>query len=264
MPSLEKNEVMIKLSYVFKDNGVRNYVNRCITRNTEKGTTVNYASLTNHKQQKLTLLFAPLARQSRVAEAPDAKKSGPNMVAIQKAVDGIKDNKADLTEVNLNDNVVCTPALGISIAKALEGNTHLKSLTMDSTFQNTESGAAFGNALKKNNTLEVLSLEYNDITGDAFKVFAEALATNTGLKELRLHNQKKPTGNEAERALAEALDKNQTLCKLSLVFKDAGARGTIDRILTRNTEIGTTIRSLKNPLLLSLLTPTLSHSFPPL
>ena len=52
--------------------------------------------------------------------------------------------------------------------------------------------------------------------------------------------QKKPTGNEAERALAEALDKNTTLCKLSLVVKDAGARGTIDRVLTRNTELART------------------------
>jgi len=165
MPSLEKNEVLVKLSFVFKDNGVRNYVNRCITRNTEK------------------------ARQTRVAEAPEAKKSGPNMVAIQKAIDGIKDNKADVTEISLNDNVVCTPAFGLAIAKGLETNTHLKSLLMDSTFQNTESGTAFANALKTNKTLEVLSLEYNDITGDAFKVFAEALAVNTGLKELRLHNQ---------------------------------------------------------------------------
>jgi len=178
------------------------------------------------------------ARQSRVAEAPEAKKSGPAMIAIQKAIDGIKDNKADVTEVSLTENVVMTTAYGIAMAKGLETNTHLKSLTLDSTFQTADSGTAFGQALKKNNTLEYLSLEYNDLGGEAVKVIAEALATNTGLKELRINNQKKPIGNEAERALAEALDKNTTLCKLSLVVKDTGARGTIDRVLTRNTELG--------------------------
>lgn len=55
--------------------------------------------------------------------------------------------------------------------------------------------------------------------------------------------------------MAEALDKNNALCKLSLVVKDPGARGTIDRVLTRNTELGTHFLFL-------LLTHTLvSHPF---
>jgi len=159
------------------------------------------------------------------------------MVAIQKAIENLKANNADVTEITLNDNVVCTSDLGISIAVALETNKSVKSLLMDSTFQNNDSGLAFAKAVKKNHALEVLSLEYNDFGPDVLKAFADALIDNKSLKELRVNNQKKPFGNEAERTLADALDKNQTLCKLSLIVKDPGARSTIDRILTRNTEL---------------------------
>lgn len=154
------------------------------------------------------------------------------------SIEGIQKNRSDLTLVNLSDNVVCKPEHGVEIAEGLKSNKTLKTLLLENTTQNNDSAIALGDALSVNETLEVLNLEGNDIGADGLKALANGLAVNKGLKELKLGSQKKPFGNEAERCLAEALDKNTTLVKLSLVIKDPSARNTVDRVLTRNTEIG--------------------------
>ena len=63
---------------------------------------------------------------------------------------------------------------------------------------------------------------------------ADMLKYNTTLTEVVLSNQKYATGTDAEQALANALAKNGTLLKLSLLIRDVPSRTSMDRAITRN------------------------------
>jgi len=143
-----------------------------------------------------------------------------------------------LTTLDLSGNPVCNAKHGAQIGKVLANNTHLKQLILDGTLQDGDGATEIANALRKNKTLELLSMEKNDLSPEGIKAIAEALIDNTSLTELRLRDQKKPCGIEVEKAFMPSLEKNEVLIKLSFVFKDNGVRNYVNRCITRNTEKG--------------------------
>lgn len=130
--------------------------------------------------------------------------------------------------------LTCPPA--VQLVAALKTNTVVRRVQAANTKANAVAADAYASLIAANTPLEVLNLESNDISSSAIKVLAAALGTNLHLIELKLTNQRGLVGTDAERALAEAIDKSQTLCRFSLPIRDPGARVTIDRAVSRNSE----------------------------
>lgn len=125
---------------------------------------------------------------------------------------------------------------GQALAEALVENTYLKELNLTNTCTQTVTAQDLASALWKNSTLEKLYLESNQIAPQGMKAIAESLEHNKGLRELKLSNQKSAAGTDAEQSFAKALQKNTTLLKISLTFRDAASRNSVDRAITRNKE----------------------------
>ncbi len=103
--------------------------------------------------------------------------------------------------------------------------------------------------LKRNRTLEKVSVESNFITGDGAAKIVKALQKNTVLSELRqvknrvffynlikyfrIDNQRHIFGQNVEQEFVKYLRHNETLCRFGYQFGNAGHRMTCNNYLTR-------------------------------
>eukprot|EP01094_Clydonella_sp_ATCC50884_P008953 TRINITY_DN1848_c1_g1_i3.p1 TRINITY_DN1848_c1_g1~~TRINITY_DN1848_c1_g1_i3.p1 ORF type:complete len:330 (+),score=52.44 TRINITY_DN1848_c1_g1_i3:71-991(+) len=111
------------------------------------------------------------------------------------------------------------------LAKALQRNTVLRSLTIRFPSISREGAGRLADALRLNTTLTKLDLSSNDIDSIGAGRFADALKVNTSLKELNLSNNL--IRDEGAGWLADALRVNTTLEKLDLSWnklKDKGVK----------------------------------------
>ena len=91
--------------------------------------------------------------------------------------------------------------------------------------------------LKKNNSLEVLSVESNFISGDGAVSIIKALQhCNISLRELKIDNQRHLFGANVENEFAKRLKDNHSLTKFSYQFQNAGLRMTCNNFITRNVD----------------------------
>ncbi|KAJ3089000.1 Leiomodin-2 [Physocladia obscura] len=151
------------------------------------------------------------------------------------AIELIKMDDPEVTAVDMKQSQqVLTSVHAGALIKALEGNTNLKRLDLQNSRIQNPQAIEIGRILKVNTGLEVLNLDGNFIGPTGIKSIASALPFNKTLRELRLGNQISLAGNEAEQALATAINKNETLLKVSFVFRDVGARVIVDKALSRN------------------------------
>ncbi|KAI9354116.1 hypothetical protein DFJ73DRAFT_320648 [Zopfochytrium polystomum] len=165
------------------------------------------------------------------------RATNPILDELLHAIQLLNADDPTLTTLDLKDCKVFTAVHGAALAEGLAKNTHLKELILENTKLQTATAIDLANALRFNNTLEVLNLESNFIAPQGIKALAECLEHNHGLRELKLVNQKSPSGTDAEQSFAKALGKNQTLTKLGLLFRDVASRNSVDRAITRNKEI---------------------------
>lgn len=89
----------------------------------------------------------------------------------------------------------------------------------------------------ENSTLTHLNLESNVIQPAGMREIANMLKVNQGLEELKLSNQKYPTGTDAEQSFATALAQNQKITKLGLLIRDVASRTSVDRAIARNKDL---------------------------
>ncbi|KAJ1549626.1 Tropomodulin-2, partial [Cladochytrium tenue] len=191
-----------------------------------------------------SLLPAPAARSSAggpvvpiSAVVGAVRATNPILDELLHAIRLLNDDDPELVVLDLKDCRVLSPIHGAAIAEGLAKNTHLKELVLENTKLQTASAVDLANALRFNDTLEILNLESNLIAPAGMKALAESLEHNRGLRELKLANQKSLTGTDAEQAFAKGLSKNTTLIRLGLRFRDVASRNSVDRAITRNKEI---------------------------
>jgi len=122
------------------------------------------------------------------------------------------------------------------LASAVEKNTHLQVLLIANCSVGTECAKKYAEILKHNKSLTQLNMETNRIEKDGIVAIADALKVNSTLKELWLTNQYSPMGNQAESALAQSLENNNSIVRLSATMRDTGSRNTLDRCISRNKE----------------------------
>jgi len=82
--------------------------------------------------------------------------------------------------------------------------------------------------------LTSLNLESNSISSAGIEALANGLQKNGGLRQLKLANQHLAFSQRSEEALAEALQSNSTLTKLTIDLRSIRARDLTFKYLQRN------------------------------
>jgi len=138
------------------------------------------------------------------------------------------------------------PRILPKLFKALASNTHLKHLMLGNTALESDKVCIshLGDALRANSTLEKLDLQANFLEMCDLAVIFEALAENTGLKELKVNFQAcakqsfrdlmLEQGNDVYKAAAAAFRSNRSLVKLDLILLQRHWQDQICRGLMQN------------------------------
>ncbi|CBY32981.1 unnamed protein product [Oikopleura dioica] len=151
------------------------------------------------------------------------------------------ENENDLTVINLNNILNIPHELLEELMEALEAglkiqNVYVRELSLVNTGIPDKVAHALAKMLKRNRTLEKVSVESNFITGDGAAKIVKALQKNTVLSELRIDNQRHIFGQNVEQEFVKYLRHNETLCRFGYQFGNAGHRMTCNNYLTRNTD----------------------------
>ncbi|KFP70312.1 Leiomodin-2, partial [Acanthisitta chloris] len=157
-----------------------------------------------------------------------------NPTVIEDALEKVRSNDPDTTEVNLNNIENITSQMLIQFSQALRDNTVVKSFSLANTHADDNVAIAIAGMLKVNQHITSLNIESNFITGKGVLAIMQALQNNKVLTELRFHNQRHIMGSQVEMDIVKLLKENTTLVKLGYHFDLAGPRMSMTSILTRN------------------------------
>lgn len=153
-----------------------------------------------------------------------------------------------LEKLDLSRNFIHSTG-AMALAASLHHNTTLKELNLSYNDNQVtlqcigDAGAkAFGSALSKNDSLQVLVLSGNHVGASGCKALAAGLAKNTGLKELYLDNNS--IGIEGLLALLQALETNTTLQILSLEDTMVPIEASVQQALVNTLHKNTSLQEL--------------------
>ncbi|KAI8899772.1 hypothetical protein BC833DRAFT_584581 [Globomyces pollinis-pini] len=165
-------------------------------------------------------------------------KRNPVMDEINYGISCIHENSPDVTELNVTD-VYLSPSQLKLLFESLPTNSHLKKLVLENVGMQTVTSQQLSTALIKNKSIVFLNISRNQIGPDGIKQFAYLLADNHTLKQLNLTHQKNVTshGSETEQIFVDTINRNKTIVKLGLVFKNKSCLERVDRALVRNNDI---------------------------
>lgn len=170
----------------------------------------------------------------RNTESPAAIHPCGNPTVIEDALEKIKNNDPDTTEVNLNNIENITTQTLSRFAEALKENTVVKTFSLANTHADDAAAIAIAEMLKVNEHITSVNVESNFITGKGILAIMRALQHNTVLTELRFHNQRHIMGSQVEMEIVKLLKENTTLLRLGYHFELPGPRMSMTSILTRN------------------------------
>ncbi|XP_021494460.1 leiomodin-2 [Meriones unguiculatus] len=170
----------------------------------------------------------------RNTESPAAIHPCGNPTVIEDALEKIKSNDPDTTEVNLNNIENITTQTLSRFAEALKENTVVKTFSLANTRADDAAAIAIAEMLKVNGHITSVNVESNFITGKGILAIMRALQHNTVLTELRFHNQRHIMGSQVEMEIVKLLKENTTLLRLGYHFELPGPRMSMTSILTRN------------------------------
>lgn len=124
-----------------------------------------------------------------------------------------------------------------ALADALAHNTTVTELLLDNANLETVHAILLAKALETNKCLKLCDVKYNKLTVPAFEAFAEMLNKNDTLEVLKIDFQKVMCGPEVERKFAAAFDVNTTLLELRLRVKEKAAETAVINGEVRNKQI---------------------------
>ncbi|XP_069612522.1 leiomodin-1 [Ranitomeya imitator] len=166
--------------------------------------------------------------------AAEENKDDESSSIFDELLEKVKNNEAELTELNLNNSDCITIETLMSFTEALEFNTVVKIFSLANTRADDHIALAIAAMLKSNKIIISINLDSNHITGKGILAIFRALQHNDTLTELRFHNQRHICGGKTEMEIAKILKENTTLLKLGYHFELAGPRMTVTNLLSRN------------------------------
>jgi hypothetical protein len=167
--------------------------------------------------------------------AARCRRSGGAKITASKAVEYLRANYDDFTSLDLSGSFTLTPQQACEIAEALEVNTNLIELHLQTVRLTNVFATACAKMLRVNHTLRMLDLEDNKIDSDGIEEIGAALADNRGLIELTLFKNREP-GEKALSTLIASFDYNTTLQKINWRLTSRQSF-TLTKKLSRNVEI---------------------------
>ncbi|NXL67996.1 LMOD1 protein, partial [Chordeiles acutipennis] len=166
--------------------------------------------------------------------SPDQAKDDEASSIFDELIEKVKNNDAEVTEVNVNNSDCINNETLVRFTEALEFNTVVKVFALANTRADDHVAFAIAIMLKSNKVLTSINLDSNHITGKGILAIFRALLQNNTLTELRFHNQRHICGGKTEMEIAKLLKENTTLLKLGYHFELAGPRMTVTNLLSRN------------------------------
>ncbi|KAM6114434.1 leiomodin-1 [Phoenicopterus ruber ruber] len=166
--------------------------------------------------------------------SPDQAKDDEASSIFDELIEKVKNNDAEITEVNVNNSDCINNETLVRFTEALEFNTVVKLFALANTRADDHVAFAIAIMLKSNKVLTSINLDSNHITGKGILAIFRALLQNNTLTELRFHNQRHICGGKTEMEIAKLLKENTTLLKLGYHFELAGPRMTVTNLLSRN------------------------------
>ncbi|NXX81505.1 LMOD1 protein, partial [Urocolius indicus] len=164
----------------------------------------------------------------------DQAKDDEASSIFDELIEKVKNNDAEVTEVNVNNSDCISSETLVRFTEALEFNTVVKLFALANTRADDHVAFAIAIMLKSNKVLKSINLDSNHITGKGILAIFRALLQNDTLTELRFHNQRHICGGKTEMEIAKLLKENTTLLKLGYHFELAGPRMTVTNLLSRN------------------------------
>lgn len=164
----------------------------------------------------------------------DQAKDDEASSIFDELIEKVKNNDAEVTEVNVNNSDCINNETLVRFTEALEFNTVVKLFALANTRADDHVAFAIAIMLKSNKVLTSINLDSNHITGKGILAIFRALLQNNTLTELRFHNQRHICGGKTEMEIAKLLKENTTLLKLGYHFELAGPRMTVTNLLSRN------------------------------
>lgn len=168
------------------------------------------------------------------SSSSDQGKDDEASSIFDELIEKVKNNDAEVTEVNVNNSDCINNETLVRFTEALEFNTVVKLFALANTRADDHVAFAIAIMLKSNKVLTSINLDSNHITGKGILAIFRALLQNNTLTELRFHNQRHICGGKTEMEIAKLLKENTTLLKLGYHFELAGPRMTVTNLLSRN------------------------------
>ncbi|MBN3296621.1 LMOD3 protein, partial [Amia calva] len=165
-----------------------------------------------------------------------ARPSG-NETNLENTLEKIRNNRADVKEVNLNNIENIPKEMLMDYVNALKKNKHVATFSIANVGADENVAFALANMLRENRSITTLNIESNFITGKGIVAILRCLQFNESLTELRFHNQRHMLGHHAEMEVARLLKANNTLLKIGYHFELPGPRMVVTNLLTRNLDL---------------------------
>ena len=161
------------------------------------------------------------------------------IAANQQCEYGSEEGKGDGTSFSLTGHNAALWARATiperrAVVMAFASNTVVADVAMVNAYINDELGTTWGSVLTRNKTIVKLNLESNSITSGGMSAIAAALRVNSTLVELKVSNQHLAFSQQSEMEIAEALESNVTLMKLTIELRSSTARERMNKYLQRN------------------------------
>uniref|UniRef100_A0A8C3QXE7 Tropomodulin 4 n=1 Tax=Cyanoderma ruficeps TaxID=181631 RepID=A0A8C3QXE7_9PASS len=161
----------------------------------------------------------------------------PNPTDVAETLQRLQDNDPALQDVNLNNiKDIPVPTLE-AICRAIQTNTHVRSLSLVATRSNDLVANAVAEMLEQNRSLQSLNLESNFITSAGMMRLLGAVGQCPSLSELRVDNQCPSLSDVEMMAMAATLERCPSLLRLGYTFTLQGPRARAAAALTRNNEL---------------------------
>eukprot|EP00934_Nitzschia_sp_Nitz4_P000353 Nitzschia sp. Nitz4//scaffold49_size126201//81499//87228//NITZ4_003651-RA/size126201-processed-gene-0.101-mRNA-1//-1//CDS//3329553176//353//frame0 len=156
---------------------------------------------------------------------------------VELLFDQVRANDKEVTVVNMAGNerfLTLTAEEKCLAAASFALNEYVKELILNGCGIDDAFAIELGNSFKTNSTLEKVSLESNDISGEGIKALFAGLGENTSIREFRLHKQSKVLASVDEDLLADLVQENTSLTKLGIDLRSTQAKIKLDRMTADN------------------------------
>ncbi|TPP56423.1 Tropomodulin [Fasciola gigantica] len=203
-----------------------------------------HASMENRKLESGG--FSGVAKAERPKPVPNEP---PNTTDVEESIKQLETNSSELTKLNLNNIKTMSAEVVKRLCEALTKNTKLLELHMAATALTNCIVEPFFDMLVNNNTLKVLNLESNFLTGPVLvRLFESIKHEKSAITDIHLANQRQTVlGVHIEQQLTQEILENPRLTRVGLDVDTPDARVRIrDHIKTNLDKVSRQVRRNKN------------------